>query len=65
MLLNINHPSAVYGYQMLRKAGYKFCGFDPLGPYEYIVLYNGRAALAEIITAEKLETLLTEAALYE
>jgi N-acetylglutamate synthase-like GNAT family acetyltransferase len=39
LYLNINEPSAVYGYEALVKAGYKFAGLMPLcGEYEYIIM---------------------------
>ena len=43
VMLNLNDPSAVYGYESLREAGYAFCGFDPLGECEQAVFYQGNA----------------------
>ena len=40
VVLNLNDPSAVYGYEALSGAGYRFCGFDPLGQYEHAIFYN-------------------------
>jgi len=40
VVLNLNDPSAIYGYEALRSAGYCFCGFDPLGQYEHAIFYN-------------------------
>ena len=40
VVLNLNDPSAIFGYEALRSAGYRFCGFDPLGQYEHAIFYN-------------------------
>ena len=42
VLLNLCDVSAPYGYEALREAGYRFCGFDPLGRREYAVFYFGK-----------------------
>jgi hypothetical protein len=41
VVLNLCDPSAIYGYEALRRAGYRFYGFDPLGQYEHAIFYNG------------------------
>ena len=41
VFLNLYSPSAICGYESLRDAGYRFCGFDPLGKLEYAVFYRG------------------------
>ncbi|MCL2048382.1 MAG: GNAT family N-acetyltransferase [Defluviitaleaceae bacterium] len=56
VLLNINHPSAITGFNALQNAGYKFCGFDPLGSTcENVIFYKGLATLAEIKKTDRLE----------
>jgi len=39
--LNLGDQSAISGYEALRSAGYRFCGFDPLGQYEHAIFYSG------------------------
>jgi len=41
VFLSLNDPSAIYGYESLRDAGYHFCGFDPLGEFEHAVFFKG------------------------
>jgi GNAT superfamily N-acetyltransferase len=39
--LDLRDPSAVYGYESLRGAGFRFCGLDPLGQRENAVFCSG------------------------
>jgi GNAT superfamily N-acetyltransferase len=54
VLLNLSHPSAIYGYESLRGGGYLFSGFDPLARQPYAVFYKGGAAAADIQMTERL-----------
>jgi len=58
LYLNINEPSAVYGYEALVKAGYKFAGLMPLcGEYEYIIMSKLNDVFidtSELVMTEKL-----------
>jgi GNAT superfamily N-acetyltransferase len=51
VVLNLNDPSAVFGYEELRRAGYRFRGFDPAGQYEHAIFsntdFNGDMQLTE------------------
>ena len=39
VFLNIQDPAAVYGFEALKEAGYKFAGLKPLcGEHEYIIM---------------------------
>ena len=50
--LDLGSPSAIYGYEVLREAGYRFCGFDPLGTREYALFYRGGIPNQINLTAE-------------
>ncbi len=65
VFLNLNSPSAIYGYEALRGEGYKFCGFDPLGDTERAIFYKGSAAAAEMSMTERMWSFYDEAARYE
>lgn len=62
LYLNVGSPSSIRGFELLRKMGFIFCGFDPLnGRHEYAVMYYGRAARIyydDIKSTEKLGALL-------
>ncbi len=65
VLLNLNSPSAIYGYDALRGDGYKFCGLDPLGDTERAIFYKGNAEAAEMSMTERMWSFYEEVTRYE
>ena len=69
LLLDINHPSAAYGCELLRDMGFLFSGFDPLGrECEHIILhYKGRAKwlVEDMQTTQTLKEFINEVLSFE
>ncbi len=62
---NLNSPSAVYGYELLRGAGYRFCGFDPLGDTERAIFFNGFSQAADMQMSGRMTEFYDEVRRYE
>lgn len=64
LLININDPSAIYGFCEAKKLGLIFCGFEPLDKEnEYIIMFyknNVDILINEIKTTGKSDDLLKE-----
>lgn len=61
--LNVNHPSAIYGYRELMEEGYIFSGFKPLGQLEYMILFDGKDVeydFSDVHLAEEFREVLNE-----
>ncbi len=65
VLLNLNSPTAIYGCETLRSAGYRFCGFDPLGDTERAIFFKGFPQSADMRMSERMAEFYDEVRQYE
>ena len=57
VFLNLCSPSAICGFDSLIKRGYMFCGFNPLGDFEYAVFFRGKSRSEKPEMTERLTLL--------